>query len=186
MLVRIFEITFNPKLLHFYLSCFGFQFFQNVWRAYFIAKKKKNVFSWGSHSYFWKYWHSLLIKQVRMSFLPNRGKWSKYWMQIDPLLVFDRSWLQVACLSLGLYRSSQWESENHQLSDSEGVRRLRTKVQKGKSSAVNTESWRREKLRGWKDKWRALVFWHQTQKQKRTKAHPAALVIKSSWDTKGL
>lgn len=40
MLVRIFEITFNPKLLHFYLSYFGFQFFQNVWRAYFIAKKK--------------------------------------------------------------------------------------------------------------------------------------------------
>ena len=31
ILVRIFKITFNPKTLHFYLSYFGFQFFQNVW-----------------------------------------------------------------------------------------------------------------------------------------------------------
>lgn len=69
MLVKIFEITFNPKLLHFYLIL-SFNF--SKISGEHISLPKKKVFSWGSHSYFWKYWPSLLIKQARMSFLPNR------------------------------------------------------------------------------------------------------------------
>lgn len=133
MLVGIFEITFDPKLLHFYLSYFVFQFFQNVWRAYFIAKKE--MFSLKDHIAISENTdlHSSLSKQECYFFLTQGNAANTECKQTHYLRLAGHE--QACPLPFTGLVSEKVKNISYQIL--RGVRRVRTELPTGKTMAVN-------------------------------------------------